>query len=230
MPSLTSFLVLAVDGGAAAGKSSTSRALSARFDFMHVDTGAHYRTITLALLRAGIPATDPDAVAAWLASPSALSTVLQGRSARLAINGTAPEDAALRTPEVNAVVSPVAAIPAVRSFLFDYQRAQVAVAKENGFAGLIMEGRDIGSVILPDADLCLFLEADPVAREARRRAEGGVDLIVQRDKQDSSRKTAPLTIPPGATRIDSTYLTLDEVVEKISALIRGLRQSSNCTF
>jgi cytidylate kinase len=190
---------------------------------MHVDTGAHYRTVTLALQRAGVPAQSPDAIAEWLRTASGvsgtLSTVIEGRSARLAINGSAPEDAALRTPEVNAVVSPVAAIPAVRSFLFDYQRSQVAVAQESHFAGLIMEGRDIGSVILPDADLRLFLEADPVAREARRKAEGGQDSIVQRDRQDSSRKTAPLTIPAGAMRIDSTYLTLDEVVEKIAELI-----------
>jgi cytidylate kinase len=230
--SVPRFVVVAVDGGAAAGKSSTSRALAARFNLMHVDTGAHYRTVALALTQAGIAPENTGAIERFLAggaaggstgtaggAPARLSTVLDGRTARLAIDGTAPADAALRTPQINAVVSPFAAVPAVRSFLFNYQRGQVAVARENGFAGLIMEGRDIGSIILPDADLRLFLEADPVARAARRAAEGGVDTVAERDKRDSSRATAPLVCPAGATRIDSTHLTLDEVVEKVAALI-----------
>jgi cytidylate kinase len=221
---MKSFVIIAVDGGAASGKSSTSRAISARFNLMHVDTGAHYRTVTLALLDAGISPASPDAAADWLRAhaSAALGTALNARSARLAINGTAPKDAALRTPAINAAVSPFAAIPAVRAFLFDYQRAQPRIARENAFAGLIMEGRDIGSVILPDADLRLFLEADPVARAARRAAEGGVDSIAQRDKLDSSRATAPLTVPVGATRIDSTHLSLEQVVDKISALIENI--------
>jgi cytidylate kinase len=194
---------------------------------MHVDTGSHYRTVSLALLRAGISSEDVDAVAGWLRDVAAvtggLGTVLEARSARLAINGVVPEDVFLRTPEINSVVSVFAAMPAVRRFLFDYQRAQVSVARGGAFDGLIMEGRDIGSVILPDADLRLFLEADPVARAARRAAEGGGDSILHRDAIDSSRKAAPLVISPGSVRIDSTHLSLDEVVQNISALIEALR-------
>lgn len=215
------FITIAVDGGAASGKSSTSRALSTRFNLMHVDTGAHYRTVALALTQAGITPENPLAVASHLQT-APLSTVLSGNTARLAINGTAPDDTALRTPEINAVVAPFAALPEVRRFLFDYQRDQVGVARAGGFSGLIMEGRDIGSVILPNADLRLFLEADPVARAARRAAEGRVDSIARRDQLDSSRATAPLSCPPGATRIDSTHLSLEQVVEMAAGLISAL--------
>jgi len=120
---------------------------------------------------------------------------------------------------VNAVVSKFAAIPAVRKFLFDYQRAQKNVAREHGFDGLIMDGRDIGSVIFPDADLRIFLTADPAERARRRAAEGIADSISERDKLDSSRKAAPLACPEGAVKIDSTHLTLEQVVEKISATL-----------
>jgi cytidylate kinase len=216
------FITVAVDGGAASGKSSTSRALAARFNLMHVDTGAHYRTVTLALLRAGVAPDAEERVAAQLQA-TVLTTVLEGRTARLAIDGTVPDDTDLRTAAINAVVSPFAAVPAVRRFLFDYQRGQVAVARQHGFDGLVMEGRDIGSVILPEADLRLFLEADPVARAARRAAEGGVDSIAQRDRIDASRTTAPLLCPEGAVRVDSTHLSLDEVVEKVSALFLEVR-------
>ncbi|MDR3228526.1 MAG: (d)CMP kinase [Puniceicoccales bacterium] len=222
------FVIVAVDGGAASGKSSTSRALAKRFNLMHTDTGAHYRTVTLALLQAGIAPADTAAIETFLAGDTApgtaLGTALEGNSARLAVNGTAPADAALRTPEVNAAVSPFAAVPAVRRFLFDYQRTQPAVAAVHGFAGLIMEGRDIGSVILPDADVRVFLEADTAARAARRAAEGGVDAVAERDKRDSSRATAPLVCPQGAERIDNTHLPLGEVVEKIALLISAAQQ------
>ncbi|MDR2863023.1 MAG: (d)CMP kinase [Puniceicoccales bacterium] len=219
---ISPFITVAVDGGAASGKSSTSRALSARFNLMHVDTGSHYRTVTLALMQAGVSPEDSAAVETRLQAVP-LGTVLEGRTARLAINSDVPADAKLRTPEINALVSPFAALPAVRRFLFDYQRSLAALARAHGFDGLIMEGRDIGSVIMPDADLRLFLEADPAARAARRVAEGGVDSIARRDQIDASRATAPLVCPPGAVRIDSTHLSLDEVVEKVAVLLEQLR-------
>lgn len=220
----TSFITIAVDGGAASGKSSTSRALSARFNLMHVDTGAHYRTISLALIQAGM--TPENIVGVQKILPALhLSTTVEERAARLAIHGKAPEDNSLRTPEINAVVAQFAAIPQVRHYLFDYQRNQVSLAQEKGFVGLIMEGRDIGSVILPDADLRLFLEADPAARAARRAAEGRKDAVVQRDQIDASRQTAPLLCPEGAIRVDSTFLSLEQVVEKISGLISALLNS-----
>lgn len=212
------FIVIAVDGGAASGKSSTSRAVAARRNLLHVDTGAHYRTVSLALLRAGITPADADRVPAALAGLRP-STFVEGRSARLAVGDAPPADADIRTPEVNAAVSRFAAIPEVRRFLFEYQRAQVREARERGFAGLIMEGRDIGSVILPDADLRLFLEADPAARAARRAAEGQADAVVERDRRDATRATAPMVCPEGATRIDNTHLSLEQVVDVIDGLV-----------
>jgi len=105
--------------------------------------------------------------------------------------------------------------------LFDYQRAQVSVARKEGYAGLIMEGRDIGSVIFPDADFRFFLYADEATRAARRAKEGQTDSIAERDKRDSQRKTAPLTCPEGATRVDTGPLTLEGVVEHITQIIEN---------
>ncbi|MBQ2732038.1 MAG: (d)CMP kinase, partial [Opitutales bacterium] len=144
------------------------------------------------------------------------------REAAMSIGGTVPADAEIRNDAVNAVVSQFAAIPEVRKFLFDYQRLQKEVARERGFDGLIMDGRDIGSVIFPDADLRIFLTADPEARARRRAAEGIADSIAERDKLDSSRKAAPLACPEGAIKIDSTDLTLEQVVGKISGMISSL--------
>jgi len=213
------YVVVAVDGGAASGKSSTSRRLAAKYNLMHVDTGAHYRTVALSLLQRGI-----DSEEAFFATENPLAsldigTVVRERDAAMSVDGRVPAEEEIRNDTVNAVVSKFAAIPAVRKFLFDYQRAQKNVAREHGFNGLIMDGRDIGSVIFPDADLRIFLTADPVERARRRAAEGIADSISERDKLDSSRKAAPLACPEGAVKIDSTHLTLDQVVEKISAML-----------
>lgn len=216
------FFVVAVDGGAASGKSSTSRGLAVRYNLMHVDTGAHYRTVALSLLRRGIRTTEDFSAADAPLRNLDLGTVVREREAAMSIGGRVPADAEIRNDEVNAVVSQLAAIPEVRRFLFNYQRAQKDIARERGFAGLIMDGRDIGSVIFPDADLRIFLTADPEARARRRAAEGIADSILERDKLDSSRKAAPLACPAGAVRIDSTELSLEQVIEKIGALIDAL--------
>lgn len=216
------FLVIAVDGGAASGKSSTSRGLAAKHNLMHADTGAHYRTVALSLLRRGITGTDVFSATENPLENLDLGTEVRGREAAMSIGGIVPADSEIRNDAVNAVVSQFAAIPEVRKFLFDYQRSQKEVAREHGFDGLIMDGRDIGSVIFPDADLRIFLTADPEARARRRAAEGIADSIAERDKLDSSRKAAPLACPDGATKIDSTDLTLEQVVEKISAMISAL--------
>lgn len=215
------FITIAVDGGAASGKSSTSRRVAERLNLLHVDTGAHYRTVTLALVRAGLTPADTARAAETLARlvPRAVVT---GRTARLAFDPVPPDDAAIRTPEVNACVSAFAALPDVRRFLFDYQRDQIRIAREHGFAGLIMEGRDIGSVILPDADLRIFLEADLAARAARRAAEGVSDAVAERDRADATRAAAPMKCPEGATRIDNTHLSLDEVTDRIVAMAGAL--------
>ncbi len=210
-------IIVAIDGGAASGKSSTSRLLAERFNLLHVDTGSFYRHVTFELLRRNVPATDRAALLATLPSLQ-FSTRLEGRSARMLIGGQ-PAGDEIRDQRVNDHVSHYAAIPEVRSILLGYQRGQTEVARQHGFRGLVMEGRDIGSVIFPDADFRFFLHADPAERAKRRAAEGRQDSIAERDRLDSSRKTAPLACPPGAIDIDSTFLTLEQVVEKLAALI-----------
>lgn len=213
------FLIVAIDGGAASGKSSTARALAERFPLLHVDTGAHYRALTAELLRRGVSASSADRVQAAVAGLSLESRVVHS-AALLAINGRVPGDE-IRSPEVNAAVSHFAALPAVRSALLHYQRAQADVARRHGFRGLVMEGRDIGSVIFPNAGLRLFLHADPTERARRRADQGQQDSVLERDRLDSSRTTAPLTIPEGAIAIDSTHLSLEEVVARVAALVAG---------
>ena len=204
-------LIVAIDGGAASGKSSTARALSARFHLLHVDTGSFYRAVTAVLLRRGITATDHARIEAEVASLR-LGTRITGRSAGMEINGEVIPDAEIRGAAVNAAVSHVAALPAVRAALLAYQRGQEGVARDGGFRGLVMEGRDIGSVIFPAAPCRFFLHADPAERARRRAREGGQDTIALRDQLDSSRKAAPLACPPGAVSVDTTHQGLDEVV------------------
>lgn len=211
------FIIVAIDGGAASGKSSTSRLLAERFNLLHVDTGSFYRHLTAELLRLGVAASDPAGIQTALAAIR-LATRVDGRSARMLVNGQAAGDE-IRDQQVNENVSHYAAIPAVRAALLAYQRGQVEVARAHGFRGLVMEGRDIGSVIFPNADFRFFLHADPVARAQRRAAEGRQDSIAERDRLDTTRQNAPLVIPPGATAIDSTHLTLEQVVDKLAKII-----------
>jgi cytidylate kinase len=211
------FIIVAIDGGAAAGKSSTAGALSERFHLLHVDTGSFYRAVTAELLRRGARADDLPAVRSALAGLK-LSTRVTGRHAEIEIDGrgAGPE---IRSKPVNENVSYFAAIPEVRQTLLAYQRGQADVARSGGFHGLVMEGRDIGSVIFPNADFRIFLQADPAERARRRAAEGLQDAIMERDRIDSSRKAAPLICPPGAIAIDSTHLSREEVVARLAALI-----------
>ena len=211
-----SFIIVAIDGGAASGKSSTARALSERFHLLHVDTGSFYRAFTAELLRQNVATDHPDAIAS-AATALQLDTAIEGRRAQMKINGRVVPDAEIRTPAVNANVSHFAAVPALRQALLEYQRGQADVGRSHGFRGLVMEGRDIGSVIFPDADFRFFLHADPVERARRRAAEGQQDSITERDRLDQSRKTAPLACPEGATDVDSTHLTLEEVVDLLSS-------------
>ena len=214
-----SFIIVAIDGGAASGKSSTARALSERFKLMHADTGSYYRFLAHELLQRGIAPDKLDDVTRGLADLP-LATRVEGRNARMEIAGRTPGPE-IRSEAVNANVSKFAAIPAVRAFLLDYQRGQAGVARSHGFNGLVMEGRDIGSVIFPDATFRFFLRADPEERARRREKEGLRDQIHERDRMDSSRKNAPLSIPEGAIEIDSTFMTLEQVVSKMSAIIEG---------
>lgn len=211
------FIIIAIDGGAASGKSSSSKILAERFNLLHVDTGSFYRHITYELLRRGVAHTDLPALRTALADLH-FTTRLDGRSAQMLIGGQ-PAGSEIRGQNVNEHVSHYAAIPEVRHTLLGYQRGQVDVAKQHGFRGLVMEGRDIGSVIFPQADFRFFLHADPAERARRRALEGQQDSIAERDRLDSSRKASPLTSPAGAINIDSTLLTLDQVVTRMAALI-----------
>lgn len=211
------FIIIAIDGGAASGKSSSSKILAERFNLLHVDTGSFYRHITYELLRLGVPHTDLPRLKATLAGLQ-FGTRLHGRSAQMLIGGE-PASSEIRGQSVNDHVSHYAAIPEVRHVLLGYQRGQVDVARQHGFRGLVMEGRDIGSVIFPAADFRFFLHADPAERAKRRAKEGGQDSIAERDRLDSSRKASPLTCPAGAIDIDSTFISLEQVVEKMASLI-----------
>lgn len=218
MADLSTFIIIAVDGGAASGKSSTSTRLAKDRNYLHVDTGSHYRAITLSLLNQGISGEAIAEIEAALPTLK-LGTAIKGTEAFIEIEGAIPPNETLRSEAINQSVSPIAAIPAVRQFLLQYQRSQADLAREKGFAGLIMEGRDIGSIIFPNADYRLFFEADAATRAARRAKEGHTDSIEKRDKIDSSRKTAPLVCPEGATRIDTSNHSLEEVVAQVAQII-----------
>lgn len=211
------FFIVAIDGGAASGKSSSSRTLSERFHLLHVDTGSYYRAITAELIRRGVAAVDLGKVKAAV-SQLHLGTRVDGRSAMMEIDGRVAGEE-IRSREVNDAVSHFAALPELRTALLAYQRGQADFARTQGFRGLVMEGRDIGSVIFPDADFRFFLHADANERARRRAGQGQEDKILERDRLDSTRKTSPLTCPPGATAIDTTHATLEEVVERMAAYI-----------
>jgi cytidylate kinase len=147
-----------------------------------------------------------------------LGTRLNGRSAVLVIDGRVAGDE-IRSREVNDAVSHFAAIPDLRAALLTYQRGLAGVARSHNFRGLVMEGRDIGSVIFPEADFRFFLHADTVERERRRADQGQTDQIRERDRLDSSRTASPLRCPPGATSINTTHVSLDQVVEQMAAAI-----------
>ncbi len=204
------FIIVAIDGGAASGKSSSARALSERFNLLHADTGSYFRGLTAELLRLGIAAGDLVGVRVALGR-LLLTTRVEGRSATLEIAGRGPGEG-IRSFEVNAAVSHFAAIPELRALLAGYERGQTDVAKRLGFAGLVMDGRDIGTIIFPNADHRFFLHADPAERARRRASEGQADAVAERDRLDSSRATAPLVCPPGAVSIDTTHRSLAEVV------------------
>jgi cytidylate kinase len=211
------FIIVAIDGGAASGKSTTARVLSERFNLLHSDTGSYYRAVTAEMLRRGAAPADLVSVKAALADLR-LATRIVDRSALIEISGrTSGEE--IRSREVNDAVSHFAAIPELRGALLAYQRGQADAARAGGFRGLVMEGRDIGSVIFPDADFRFFLHAEPAERARRRVQEGQTDQVAERDRLDSSRKTAPLARPEGAIDIDTTKISIAEVADRMAAVI-----------
>lgn len=214
------FTVVTIDGGAATGKSSTAKGVSEKLDFLHVDTGSHYRALTHAFLSLR-EEKGCQAPVEGLLKEIRTEAVITGRTAKMKINGKLLPSTALRNVRVNQHVSYYAAIPAVRTFLLQFQRSHIELARKAGFKGLVMEGRDIGSVVLPDADFRFFLVADPQTRFQRRKKEGHVDSIEDRDRADSSRITAPLICPAEAIRIDTGPLTLPSVIDQLCTIILG---------
>ncbi len=217
-PTASPFIIVAIDGGAASGKSTSSKVLAERFHLLHVDTGSFYRGVTAEFLRLGVSTKDHTAVTA-AAHALRFGTKLHDRSAAMEIGGRVIPDTEIRSRIVNENVSHFAAIPEVRTALLAYQRGLADFAREQNFRGVVMEGRDIGSVIFPGADFRFFLHADPLERARRREKEGHHDSITERDRIDSTRKTAPLACPAGALSIDTTHLTPAQVVETLAAPI-----------
>jgi len=223
--------VIAVDGPAGSGKSSVCRAVASRLGYRYLDTGAMYRAMTWAMLHEGVNVEDPDAVARASAGVQILSgtdpaapTIQVG-----AIDVAGP----IRGDDVTAAVSAVSAVPRVREVLVALQRAEVDRARSEG-RGIIVEGRDITTVVLPDADLKVFITADPRVRASRRALQdaslgkSGVDVATtesalrERDAKDSSRETSPLSQAPDAVVLDTTDMTLDDVVDRFVGLVDGL--------
>jgi len=210
-------MVVAVDGPSGSGKSSTSRGVAVRLGLRYLDTGAMFRAMTWWMLRAGVDVTDADVVASRCEEPEILSgTDPEGPG--IMVDGV-DVGVAIRSDEVNAAVSHVSVVPAVRSRLLELQRAAI------GEGGIVVEGRDIGSVVWPQAQVKVFLTADPDARATRRAAEtGSIDLtatrdsLLSRDRIDSGRATAPLVVADDAVAVDTTGHTLDEVIDRVVAL------------
>jgi cytidylate kinase len=219
-------LVVAIDGPSGSGKSSTSRGVARRLGLRYLDTGALYRAMTWWMLRHDVPVDDPAAVAARCTEPL-IVTGTDPLDPTISVDGT-DVAAAIRTPEVTGAVSAVSAVPAVRARLLVLQRDTIAQAADG--PGMVVEGRDIGSVVAPDADVKVFLTADAGARAARRTAEqGGGDVratetsLLARDRIDSSRIASPLTMAEDAVHLDSTPYTLEEVVDLIVGLVEDAR-------
>lgn len=228
-------MIVAIDGPAGSGKSTVARAMAAREGLTYLDTGAMYRACTWAALSRGVDVNNSEAVGE-LAQNIAVVLANTAEGPTVSVDG---EDCtqAIRTPEVDANVSVVAAVPAVREAMTALQRK----AGEEG--DVVAEGRDMGTVVFPNAEVKVFLCADASAR-ARRRAvqRGGQDLakdanasaneeltkqieaeLIERDRKDSTREVAPLKAADDAVKIDSTSMTVDEVCNAISDLIAKAR-------
>lgn len=213
------FIIVAIDGGAATGKSSTSKILSDQFGLLYVNSGSHYRALTWVILQEGISPHRADIIEAFLKDLD-VDVQIEGREAHMTLGDRILREE-LRSNTVNEAVSHIAAIPGVRNYLLPHQRSYVKLARQPPFEGLIMEGRDVGTVIFPGADFRFFLVAAEAERIRRRLVEGQIDIIGKRDRLDAGRKTAPLIESEGAIVVDTTRLTLQEVADKLTDIIRA---------
>ena len=215
---------VAIDGPAGAGKSTIAKAVSKKLGYIYIDTGALYRTVGLNALRLGVDIQNDEEVASTLTDELSVELKFVDGEQRMFLNG---EDVstAIRTPEASMAASRVSAVPEVRKYLFDLQKN---LAKTNN---CIMDGRDIGTVVLPEADVKIFLTASPEARALRRHKElieKGMDAsyddvladMIKRDYDDSHRAIAPLKQADDAVLCDTSELTLEQSVELIIETIR----------
>ena len=212
--------VVAVDGPSGSGKSTVSRRLATALDGVYLDTGAMYRAVTWAVLQAGVDLQDTDAVTK-IALETELTIGTDPVAPHLLVNGTSV-DGPIRGPEVTGAVSAVAAVPAVRRHLVSLQREIIAAAPR-----IVVEGRDIASVVAPDAELKVYLTASAAARARRRSAEDASDVaateadLARRDKLDSSRATDPLRQADDAIEVDTTGMGIDDVVARLLDLLNS---------
>lgn len=202
---------IAIDGPAASGKSTVARQLAQRLGLIMINSGAMYRAVAWASIQRGVDASDSDAVVKML-SLIQITCGVKDQGSVIFIDDVDPGDA-LRADDVNSRVSAIAAIPEVRTLLVDKQREYLTLGS------LVMEGRDIGSVVFPDTPYKLYIDASEEVRLARRSAEGLADVVSQRDKEDSTRKTSPLIVAEGATVIDSSEMNIGEVVDAALVLL-----------
>jgi len=218
-------VLVAIDGPAGSGKSSVARAVAEELGVVGLNTGAAYRAVALVALREGVDLEDGAALA-----EVSRRVGLDGSGAW--VDGAPVPEEELRPPEVSAAASTVSARPEVRAVLLDVQRAAAEKARERG--GAVVEGRDIGTVVLPEAELKIYLSAAPEERARRRAHQTGREAELEsireamkkRDRQDSERTTAPLKAAPDAVVLDTTALSLEEVVSRVLDLARDLRKGA----
>lgn len=215
---------IAIDGPAGAGKSTISRRAAKELGYIYIDTGALYRTVGLAATRKGAKLSSPEEIASVLTDDLSVELKFVDGEQRMFLNGEDVSDK-IRTPEASSAASKVSAVPAVRAYLFDLQKK---MAKENN---CIMDGRDIGTVVLPDAKVKIFLTASPEARAQRRYKElieKGMDVkyedvlsdMIKRDYDDSHREIAPLKKADDAILCDTSDIDLEQSVELVIRTIK----------
>lgn len=210
-------LIVTIDGPSGTGKSTVSKRVAERLHIPHLDTGAYYRAATVVALRQGLDPEEGEAVSRAVGSAS-----FDQVGGSMYLDGTDVTHA-IRLPEVTARVSEVSAIPAVRVAMVEHQREWV---ERNGGTAVV-EGRDIGSVVFPEAAVKIYLHADPETRARRRAGETGESVAevlsdqARRDGYDSTRRMSPLMVPPDAVVVDTSAMTIDQVVDRIVELTKS---------